>query len=100
MRAPRTGQLKKRDLAIKRTGDGRASLSTAGTESTMPLSFLNRGLGFMFHGSMVALVTPMHEDGSLDYAALRRLIDFHVEQGTDALVVVGTTGESATLATA
>ena len=63
----------------------------------MPLSFLNRGLGFMFHGSMVALVTPMHEDGSLDYAALRRLIDFHVEQGTDALVVVGTTGESATL---
>ena len=51
----------------------------------------------MFHGSMVALVTPMHEDGSLDYAALRRLIDFHVEQGTDALVVVGTTGESATL---
>ncbi|MBI3571684.1 MAG: 4-hydroxy-tetrahydrodipicolinate synthase [Gammaproteobacteria bacterium] len=53
----------------------------------------------MFHGSMVALVTPMHEDGSLDYAALRRLIDFHVEQGTDALVVVGTTGESATLDT-
>ena len=51
----------------------------------------------MFHGGMVALVTPMHEDGSLDYAALRRLIDFHVEQGTDALVVVGTTGESATL---
>ena len=64
----------------------------------MPLSFLNRGLGFMFHGSMVALVTPMHEDGSLDYAALRRLIDFHVEQGHRyALVVVGTTGESATL---
>ena len=53
----------------------------------------------MFHGSMVALVTPMHEDGSLDYAALRRLIDLHVEQGTDALVVVGTTGESATLDT-
>jgi 4-hydroxy-tetrahydrodipicolinate synthase len=51
----------------------------------------------MFHGSMVALVTPMHEDGSLDYAALRRLIDFHVEHGTDALVMVGTTGESATL---
>ncbi len=51
----------------------------------------------MFHGSMVALVTPMHEDGSLDFAALHRLIDFHVENGTDALVVVGTTGESATL---
>lgn len=63
----------------------------------MPLSHPNRGLGFMFHGSMVALVTPMHEDGSLDFAALRRLIDFHVENGTDALVVVGTTGESATL---
>jgi len=51
----------------------------------------------MFHGSMVALVTPMHDDGSLDYAALRRLVDFHIEHGTDALVVVGTTGESATL---
>ncbi len=63
----------------------------------MPLSFLNRGLVFMFHGSMVALVTPMHADGSLDAAALRRLIDFHLENGTDALTVVGTTGESATL---
>ena len=51
----------------------------------------------MFHGSMVALVTPMREDGSLDYAALRRLIDFHIEQGSDALVVVGTTGEASTL---
>jgi len=51
----------------------------------------------MFHGSMVALVTPMCADGSLDLAALRRLIDFHVEQGTRAIVAVGTTGESATL---
>lgn len=51
----------------------------------------------MFHGSMVALVTPMHEDGSLDVPALRRLIDFHVENGTDAIVAVGTTGESPTL---
>lgn len=51
----------------------------------------------MFHGSMVALVTPMHEDGSLDLAALRRLIDFHIENGTAAIVAVGTTGESATL---
>jgi 4-hydroxy-tetrahydrodipicolinate synthase len=51
----------------------------------------------MFHGSMVALVTPMHADGSLDYEALDRLVDFHVENGTDALVAVGTTGESATL---
>ena len=51
----------------------------------------------MFHGSIVALVTPMHADGSLDNAALARLVDFHVENGTDALVAVGTTGESATL---
>ena len=51
----------------------------------------------MFHGSMVALVTPMNDDGSLDVSALRRLIDFHVENGTDAIVAVGTTGESPTL---
>lgn len=51
----------------------------------------------MFHGSMVALVTPMHSDGSLDYAGLERLIEFHVENHTDAIVAVGTTGESATL---
>lgn len=51
----------------------------------------------MFHGSMVALVTPMHEDGSLDYDALKRLVDFHVDNGTDAIVSVGTTGESPTL---
>jgi 4-hydroxy-tetrahydrodipicolinate synthase len=51
----------------------------------------------MFHGSMVALVTPMHEDGSLDVPALHKLIDFHVENGTSAIVSVGTTGESATL---
>jgi len=46
---------------------------------------------------MVALVTPMHGDGSLDYKALERLINFHVDAGTDALVIAGTTGESATL---
>ncbi|MEK7206475.1 MAG: 4-hydroxy-tetrahydrodipicolinate synthase [Pseudomonadota bacterium] len=51
----------------------------------------------MFHGSMVALVTPMNDDGSLDVPALRRLIDFHIENGTDAIVAVGTTGESPTL---
>jgi 4-hydroxy-tetrahydrodipicolinate synthase len=51
----------------------------------------------MFHGSMVALVTPMMEDGSLDLPGLRRLVDFHVENGTDAIVSVGTTGESPTL---
>jgi len=48
-------------------------------------------------GSIVALVTPMQADGSLDLVALDRLIDWHVKSGTHALVVVGTTGESATL---
>lgn len=51
----------------------------------------------MFHGSMVALVTPMHADGRLDEASLRALVEFHIEEGTDAIVAVGTTGESATL---
>jgi 4-hydroxy-tetrahydrodipicolinate synthase len=51
----------------------------------------------MFHGSMVALVTPMFGDGSIDEDSLRRLVDFHVENRTDAIVSVGTTGESATL---
>ena len=51
----------------------------------------------MFHGSMVALVTPMNEDGSLDLPALRRLVDFHIDNGTDVIVPVGTTGESPTL---
>jgi 4-hydroxy-tetrahydrodipicolinate synthase len=51
----------------------------------------------MFHGSMVALVTPMNEDGSIDKPTLRRLVDFHIENGTDAIVAVGTTGESPTL---
>lgn len=51
----------------------------------------------MFHGSMVALVTPMFGDGSIDEDSLQRLIDFHVENHTDAIVSVGTTGESATL---
>ena len=51
----------------------------------------------MFHGSMVALVTPMHDDGSLDYEGLARLVEFHIESGTDAIVSVGTTGESPTL---
>ena len=51
----------------------------------------------MIQGSLVAIVTPMHADGSVDEAAFRRLIDWHAEQGTDAIVAVGTTGESATL---
>ena len=48
-------------------------------------------------GSIVAIVTPMHEDGSLDLAGMRRLVDFHVQEGTDAICVVGTTGESPTV---
>ncbi len=51
----------------------------------------------MIQGSMVALVTPMMETGALDTASLRKLVEFHLEQGTDAIVAVGTTGESATL---
>lgn len=51
----------------------------------------------MFSGSMVALVTPMRADGSLDDDSLRKLVEFHISQGTDAIVAVGTTGESATL---
>jgi 4-hydroxy-tetrahydrodipicolinate synthase len=48
-------------------------------------------------GSIVALVTPMHEDGSVDYDALRALIDWHIAEGTDCIGVVGTTGESPTV---
>jgi 4-hydroxy-tetrahydrodipicolinate synthase len=51
----------------------------------------------MFKGSLVALVTPMCGDGSVDYTQLEALIDFHVKEGTNALVIAGTTGESATL---
>jgi len=51
----------------------------------------------MLQGSLVAIVTPMHEDGALDLSALRSLIDFHVNQGTDGIVIVGTTGESPTV---
>ncbi len=48
-------------------------------------------------GSIVALVTPMHEDGSVDFDALRRLIDWHIAEGTACIGVVGTTGESPTV---
>lgn len=51
----------------------------------------------MIQGSIVALVTPMEADGSLDIESLRKLVEFHIEQGTDGIVAVGTTGESATL---
>ena len=48
-------------------------------------------------GSIVALITPMQEDGSVDYPALRKLIDWHIAEGTDCIGVVGTTGESPTV---
>lgn len=51
----------------------------------------------MFHGSMVALVTPMRADGSIDDDSLRGLVEFHAANGTDAIVAVGTTGEASTL---
>jgi len=51
----------------------------------------------MISGSIVAIVTPMNEDGSLDSPRLRALIDFHVAEGTDGIVIVGTTGESPTV---
>ena len=51
----------------------------------------------MFRGSMVALVTPMQVDGSVDYQSLANLVEFHIENNTSAIVSMGTTGESATL---
>ena len=48
-------------------------------------------------GSIVALVTPFKKDGSVDFDALERLIDFHLQNGTDAILTLGTTGESATM---
>ena len=54
----------------------------------------------MFSGSIVALVTPMSANGELDFDSLERLVEFHIEAGTDAIVAMGTTGESATLSEA
>ena len=51
----------------------------------------------MITGSLVAIVTPMHDDGSLDFPRLRSLIDWHIAEGTDGIVIVGTTGESPTV---
>ena len=51
----------------------------------------------MFKGSMVAVATPMHKDGTVDFESYENLIEFHIQNNTDALVPVGTTGESATL---
>ena len=54
----------------------------------------------MIAGSMVALVTPMDAQGGLDWDSLSKLVDFHLQEGTNAIVAVGTTGESATLSVA
>jgi len=51
----------------------------------------------MLKGSLVAIVTPMSDDGALDFDALRRLLDWHIAEGTDGIVIVGTTGESPTV---
>lgn len=51
----------------------------------------------MIQGSIVAIVTPMHPDGSIDFPGLRQLIDWHIAEGTDGIVIVGTTGESPTV---
>jgi 4-hydroxy-tetrahydrodipicolinate synthase len=51
----------------------------------------------MIKGSIVAIVTPMHADGSLDFPGLRKLIDWHIAEGIDSIVIVGTTGESSTV---
>ena len=51
----------------------------------------------MFNGSFVALVTPFTEQGEIDFPALRTLVEFHLQQGSDGLVLSGTTGESVSL---
>ena len=51
----------------------------------------------MFSGSIVALVTPLDTDGEVDYTSLKNLVDYHIDAGTNGIVAVGTTGESATL---
>src|SRR3990167_1215125 len=51
----------------------------------------------MFKGSMAALITPMHEDGSIDHEALRDLVEWHIANKTDAIIATGTTGENVTL---
>ena len=51
----------------------------------------------MFHGSIVALVTPMNPDGSIDFASYLKLLEFHINNNSDGVVVVGTTGEAPTI---
>src|SRR5580658_6091942 len=86
-------------------GPERPNLPGPASPRTIARSAHTRHLGFpgslaMFSGSLVAIVTPMHADGGLDFQAWTRLIDFHLDNGTSGIVVGGTTGESATLADA
>lgn len=71
-------------------------LSVRGTASTIARSSGHR-FKTMFHGSIVALLTPFTASGEIDFTALKKLVDFHLAAGTSALVIAGTTGESATL---
>jgi 4-hydroxy-tetrahydrodipicolinate synthase len=64
--------------------------------ATITLSIFCDGTN-MIKGSIVAIVTPMHEDGSLDMPTLHKLLDWHIAEGTDGIVIVGTTGESPTV---
>jgi 4-hydroxy-tetrahydrodipicolinate synthase len=73
----------------------KCSLSHTRSQST--ISVLKNTEFYMISGSLVALVTPMHGDGSLDWVGLEKLVRFHLANGTNAIVAVGTTGESATL---
>lgn len=68
--------------------------SSAGTVTSRPC--FGRGI-IVFDGSIVALVTPFDEQDRIDYDALQKLIEFHIGEGTNGLVIAGTTGESATL---
>jgi 4-hydroxy-tetrahydrodipicolinate synthase len=60
-------------------------------------SYFYSGDTSMFHGSMVAIITPMHEDRTIDFTSLIQLVEWHITSQTDAIVVLGTTGESATM---
>src|SRR5690606_3937376 len=83
-------------LPATRSGWPLARLCAGHGASTIGPLFTGRS-GCMIAGSMVALVTPMDAQGGLDWDALRKLVDFHLQEGTHAIVAVGTTGESATL---
>jgi 4-hydroxy-tetrahydrodipicolinate synthase len=73
------------------------SWASDGHSATIRFYSLASNTNAMIQGSLVAIVTPMHADGSLDLPGLKKLIDWHVAEGTDGIVIVGTTGESPTV---